>query len=136
MPAAFRIAAAALLLLIPACQTAAPPPPPPAPSSPPPAPKLYQQEGEASWYGAKHQGRKTASGDTFDKNELTAAHRTLPFGARLRVTNLENGRTVDVVVTDRGPFVEDRLIDLSEAAARRLGFAKDGVERVRIEELP
>jgi rare lipoprotein A len=138
-----RAVAAASLLAASACETVAPPPPappPPAPVAPappsPPEPRRYQDEGNASWYGAKHHGEKTASGAAFDKNALTAAHRTLPFDTRLRVTNLENGRTVEVVVNDRGPYVDGRLIDLSEAAARKLGFTEDGVVRVRIEELP
>lgn len=99
-----------------------------------PIPVNYRARGEASWYGAWHQGRKTASGDAFDKNELTAAHRFLQFGSRLRVTNLQNGRCVEVVVSDRGPYIEGRIIDLSEAAARRLGMLEEGVAPVRIEE--
>jgi rare lipoprotein A len=128
------------LLASSACETT-PPPSPPVAVQPPPAAlaperKLYRQEGRASWYGDVHHGRKTASGDAFDKNAFTAAHRTLPFRSRLRVTNLENGRTVEVVVNDRGPYVRGRLIDLSEAAARALGFGPDGVALVRIEEAP
>lgn len=130
------------ILVVSACETAAPPAPSPAPTvvapapAPPPEPRLYSEEGRASWYGINHHGKKTASGQPFDKNALTAAHRTLPLDTRLRVTNLENGRSVEVVVNDRGPFVDGRLIDVSEAAARALGFAKDGVARVRVEELP
>ena len=88
--------------------------------------------GNASWYGKPHQGRKTASGESFDMNALTAAHRTLPFGTRVQVTNLRNGRTVEVRINDRGPQVPDRIIDLSYAAARALGAVGDGVFRVRI----
>ena len=127
------------LLGVAACQAAPPPPPPTPPAAtqhpPAPEPQLYRQEGRASWYGDAHHGRETASGDRFDKNALTAAHRTLPLGSRVRVTNLENERTVEVVVNDRGPFINDRLIDLSEAAARALGFAQDGLARVRVEAL-
>ncbi len=72
-------------------------------------------------------GRKTASGEPFDPKALTMAHRTLPFGTRVRVTNLENQRSVEVVVNDRGPFVSGRIADLSEAAARRIGMVADGV---------
>lgn len=91
--------------------------------------------GEASFYGPGFHGRTTASGGRFDQHELTAAHRTLEFGSRLRVTNLANGRTVVVTVTDRGPYVRGRVIDLSVKAARVLGFLDDGVARVRLERL-
>jgi rare lipoprotein A len=89
-------------------------------------------EGDASYYGAALRGRLTASGERFDPAELTAAHRTLPFGTCLRVTNLENRRSVEVRVNDRGPFVKGRIVDLSEAAARRLEFVREGVARVRL----
>jgi rare lipoprotein A len=78
-------------------------------------------------YGDELSGRKTASGEPFDPAALTMAHRSLPFGTRVRVTNLENQRSVEVVVNDRGPFVSGRIADLSEAAARRLGMISDGV---------
>ena len=78
-------------------------------------------------YGNEFAGRKTASGELFDPTALTMAHRTLPFGTRVRVTNLENQRSVEVVVNDRGPFVAGRIADLSEAAARRIGMVADGV---------
>lgn len=102
----------------------------PAPSAPrPPAarPSAFEQTGEASWYGRQHHGKRTASGETYDMHKLTAAHRTLPLGTRVRVTNLDNGRTVDVRINDRGPFVASRVLDLSYAAARRLGAVGDGV---------
>src|SRR5687767_1435960 len=76
--------------------------------------------GIASYYGSAHQGRKTASGERFDMNKLTAAHRTLPFGQKVRVTNLGNQRSVIVRINDRGPFVRGRIIDLSQAAAQEL----------------
>src|SRR5207244_1216527 len=82
----------------------------------------------ASWYGPGFQGRKTASGERFDQNKMTAASRTLPFGTRLNVKNLSNGRTCTVVINDRGPYVRGRGIDLSHEAARRLGIG--GVARV------
>ena len=88
--------------------------------------------GQASWYGDPHHGRATASGEIFDKTKLTAAHRSLPLGARVLVTNLENGRSVEVRINDRGPFVNGRLIDLSEAAARSLGGVGTGLMRVRL----
>ena len=88
--------------------------------------------GLASWYGQRHQGHATASGEIYDTNKLTAAHRTLPFGTRLRVTNVENGRSVVVRVNDRGPWVKDRVLDVSMAAARALGMIGDGVARVEI----
>jgi rare lipoprotein A len=92
-----------------------------------------RQAGLASWYGPGLHGRRTASGTVHTGAALTAAHRSLPFGTRVRVTNLENGRAVVVVVDDRGPFVRGRVIDLSLAAARRLGMVRDGVVPVRLE---
>ena len=88
--------------------------------------------GNASWYGKAHQGRATASGEPFDMNALTAAHRTLPLGTRVLVTNIKNGRSVEVRINDRGPQIPDRIIDLSYAAARALDAVGDGVFRVRI----
>jgi rare lipoprotein A len=89
-------------------------------------------DGLASWYGEQHQGLKTASGETFDKNQLTAAHRTLPFGTRLRVTNVENGKSVVVRVNDRGPHVPGRVLDLSYRAAQAIGMTDAGVARVEV----
>jgi rare lipoprotein A len=88
--------------------------------------------GVASWYGQRHQGHATASGEIFDMNKLTAAHRTMPFGTRLRVTNVDNGRSVVVRVNDRGPWVNDRVLDVSLAAAKTLGMTGDGVTKVEI----
>lgn len=87
----------------------------------------------ASWYGPKFHGRKTASGEIFDMYKFTAAHKTLPFGTRLRVTNPENGRSVVVKINDRGPFVRGRDIDLSYAAARKIGLLQKGTSRVYVE---
>lgn len=89
-------------------------------------------EGLASYYGAELQGRPTANGERFDKEKLTAAHRTLPFGTCVVVTAVQSGRAVTVRVNDRGPYVGGRIIDLSEAAARELGFIDAGVARVRL----
>jgi rare lipoprotein A len=89
--------------------------------------------GLASWYGRRFHGRPTASGHPFDMAGLTAAHLTLPFGTRVRVTNLANGRSVVVTINDRGPYVKPRIIDLSRAAAERLGFLDDGVTKVRLD---
>ncbi|MBN1355204.1 septal ring lytic transglycosylase RlpA family protein [bacterium] len=89
--------------------------------------------GTASWYGKEFHGRKTASGERFNMYDLTAAHRTLPFGTKVRVTNLDNNRSVVVTINDRGPFVKNRIIDLSYGAARKLGFVKQGLARVRIQ---
>jgi len=89
--------------------------------------------GHASWYGPAFHGKKTASGEDFDQNELTAAHRTLPLGSRVRVTNLTNDKSVNVEINDRGPYVGGRIIDLSRAAAKALGMLEDGLARVRIE---
>ena len=102
-------------------------PPPAAPPSSGDAAAGTQQRGRISLYGNEFAGKKTASGEPFDPEALTMAHRTLPFGTRVRVTNLENERGVEVVVNDRGPFVAGRIADLSLAAARRLGMIADGV---------
>lgn len=92
----------------------------------------WEQTGLASWYGEPFHGRITASGERYDQEGLTAAHRTLPFGTWVRVENLANGRTVRVRITDRGPFVEGRIIDLSRAAARSLELIGVGTGRVRV----
>lgn len=89
----------------------------------------------ASWYGPRFQGRTTASGERFDMNGLTAAHRTLPLGTQVRVRNLENGRSVVVRINDRGPYVKGRGIDLSYAAARELRMVEDGEAPVEITEV-
>ena len=108
-----------------------------APSQPPPGPVVrptgFSQNGLASWYGNAHAGHKTASGELFDPNAMTAAHRTLPLGTKVRVTNVENGRTVTVRINDRGPVDPSRIIDLSRAAADALGFRASGIARVRLE---
>ena len=88
--------------------------------------------GTASYYGEGYEGRQTASGETFDKNELTAAHRFLPFGTLVNVTNLENERNVELRINDRGPFVRGRIIDVSERAAKLLGFINQGTVKVHI----
>jgi rare lipoprotein A len=92
----------------------------------------YEQTGAASWYGAQFHGQRTASGETFDQNALTAAHPTLPIPSLVQVTNLDNGREVIVRVNDRGPFVGGRLIDLSRAAAQALDFETAGHARVHV----
>jgi rare lipoprotein A len=89
------------------------------------------QTGLASWYGAKHHGKRTASGERFDQTKLTAAHPTLPWGSIVKVTSLANGKSVKVRINDRGPFIKDRIIDLSRAAARTLGMA--GLMQVQLE---
>lgn len=94
---------------------------------------LLSKEGKASYYHDKFHGRMTASGTIFNQNEMTCAHKTLPFGTKLEVTNLSNNKTVVVTVTDRGPFIEGRHIDLSYAAAEKLGFINKGVQRVNFE---
>jgi peptidoglycan lytic transglycosylase len=94
------------------------------------------ETGQASWYGQPHYGRATASGEIFDMYALTAAHRTLPFGTRLLVTNLQNDRTVEVRVNDRGPWVSGRILDVSYAAARALDAVAAGVFPVRLRVLP
>lgn len=93
----------------------------------------WSQEGVASWYGPRFHGRSTASGESFDMEAMTAAHPTLPLGTRVRVTVLETGRRTVLRVNDRGPFVDDRILDVSRAAARMLGFLQEGTARVRVE---
>lgn len=89
--------------------------------------------GTASYYGSKFHGKRTASGKRFNMHGLTAAHRTLPFGTRIKVTNLRNQKSVVVTITDRGPFAHGRILDLSFEAARRIGMIKTGTAKVRIE---
>lgn len=91
--------------------------------------------GSASWYGGKFHGRTTANGERYDMNELTAAHKTLPFGTKVRVTNERNGKAVVVRINDRGPFVGKRVIDLSRGAAQAVGMINQGVARVKLEVL-
>jgi rare lipoprotein A len=110
--------------------TTAPPAPEPKASQPGPS-----QTGFASWYGPGFHGKLTASGRTYDQHDLTAAHRTLPLGTRVRVTNLSNGKSTEVTIIDRGPFAKDRIIDLSHTAAQELGMIEKGTARVRIEVL-
>jgi len=92
----------------------------------------HGQIGLASWYGRPYHGRTTASGETYDMNAMTAAHRTLPFGTRVLVTNLENGKFVKLTINDRGPFIKGRIIDVSRKGARVLGFEKQGLTRVQV----
>jgi peptidoglycan lytic transglycosylase len=94
---------------------------------------VVEQVGEASWYGKFHQGRKTANGERFDQKKLTAAHPTLPLGIEAKVTNLETGKSVDVIINDRGPYVKGRDLDLSKAAAQKIGVTEDGTAPVKIE---
>lgn len=107
----------------------------PRPAVKPSATVVQVFTGEASWYGSRFDGRTTASGEPFDMDDLTAAHRTLPFGTRVRVTNEANGRSVIVRVNDRGPFAGARIIDLSRKAAETIGLKARGVGRVRLEVL-
>lgn len=93
------------------------------------------QVGRASWYGPGHEGKKTASGERFTAAAMTAAHPSLPFGTRVRVTNLQNGKSVVVRVNDRGPFGGGKIIDVSHAAANALGITPKGVATVRVEPL-
>ena len=93
----------------------------------------HNLNGTASWYGPGFHGKKTASGEIYDQTKLTAAHKTLPLGTKARVTNLDNGSTVEVEINDRGPFVEGRIIDLSRAAAGALGFVESGTAPVEVE---
>jgi peptidoglycan lytic transglycosylase len=95
--------------------------------------EVVSELGLASWYGEECQGNPTASGEVFDMNGLTAAHRSLPLGTKIKVTNLRNNRSLVVKVNDRGPFIQSRFLDLSMAAAKKLGFFGAGVAKVRAE---
>lgn len=92
----------------------------------------YTEEGKASYYSPKLQGRKMANGDPYRKGKLTAAHKTLPFGTKVKVTNLQTNKAVKVKITDRGPFVKGRIVDLSEAAAKKIGSVQAGVVPVKV----
>ncbi|MBT5570502.1 MAG: septal ring lytic transglycosylase RlpA family protein [Alphaproteobacteria bacterium] len=96
----------------------------------------YSETGIASWYGPNFHGKKTANGETYNQNDLTAAHRTLPMPSAVRVTNLENGRSIVLRINDRGPFARGRIIDVSRQGAQLLGFQKNGVAKVRVDVLP
>ena len=158
----FRLSLMLLVASLAGCATHAPsappqaaaafqPPPPPLPAPPqqqavvtqkqppavPPLPSaaspFFTQTGLASFYGRAHAGKRTASGERFDHRDLTAAHPSLAFGTKLRVTNLSNGRAVTVEVTDRGPHVKKRIVDISLAAAQELHMQHKGITRVKIE---
>ena len=118
--------ALALVLLLAGCSTR-----PPLARTP-----VYEAVGTASYYARKFQGRRTASGERYDMHMLTAAHPVLAFGTRVEVTNLANGRRVEVRINDRGPFAKGRIIDLSYAAARQIGMLRKGVTKVRVRVLP
>ena len=94
---------------------------------------VIEQTGEASSYGQEFQGKTTAAGEKFDKNDLTAAHPTLPLGTKAKVTNLKTGKSVDVRINDRGPYVKGRDIDVSQGAAKKLDMTKSGIAPVKIE---
>jgi peptidoglycan lytic transglycosylase len=104
-------------------------------SVPPPLEPRVTQTGIASWYGPGFHGKITASGTIYDQHGLTAAHKTLPLGTRILVTNLNNGKSTEVTISDRGPFAKDRILDLSYAAAQALGMLGEGTIPVRIEVL-
>lgn len=116
------LAAAAVALCLSSCATTAPGF----------GDKGYTEEGKASYYGRKFQGRKMANGERYRRNKLTAAHKKLPFGTQVEVTNLQNNKSVRVEITDRGPFVRGRIVDLSEAAAKRVNMINTGVAPVRL----
>ena len=112
------------------------PGPPPQQQQPPQPQPSKVLTGTASWYGENHHGKLNANGERFDMNAMTAAHRTLPFGTRLRVVNLNNDREVEVRINDRGPFVPGRILDLSYGAARAVGALGAGTFPVRATVLP
>jgi rare lipoprotein A len=120
----------------PSAETAKNPAPTPRPKTPvAPAASGYTEEGNASWYGKPFNGRRASNGEIYDMYKLTAAHRTLPFDTMVRITNLNNGKSTTVRITDRGPFVDNRIIDLSLAAAREIESVGPGVVPVRLEVL-
>lgn len=121
-----------LALLVSGCAERAPAPTPPEPR-PTQQDKSFSQQGKASFYARMHHGKRTANGERHDQNALVAAHRSLPFGTQVRVTNLSNGKQVVVRINDRGPFVRGRIIDLSRTAAERIGMIDQGIIGVRIE---
>jgi len=122
-PSAWLVLALGLLPLLGCAATA------PRPSEP----VAGAEVGFASYYAASFEGRPTASGERYERAAMTAAHRTLAFGTRVRVTRLDDGRSVEVRINDRGPFVSGRIVDLSESAARELGLLREGTARVRVE---
>ena len=134
-----RIAAVCLLLglVLTGCRhkksARVPPPPASVPKAGIPAPIGHTETGVASWYGHPYHGRAAANGEIYDMEKMTAAHRTLPFNTWVRVYDLDNNKTAEVRIFDRGPFVEGRIIDLSHAAAREIEMIGPGVARVRIE---
>ena len=109
---------------------------PPTPEIPAPLQPTMMETGLASWYGPKFHGKRTASGEVFNQEKFTAAHRTLPWGSRVKVTNLDNGKSVAVRINDRGPYGKGRIIDVSRAAARALGMVGRGLITVQVEWLP
>jgi rare lipoprotein A (peptidoglycan hydrolase) len=111
-------------------------PPPQAKTTTPAGQPTITQVGTASWYGPGFHGRATASGETFNQHALTAAHRTLPLGTEATVTNLATGQSVQVKINDRGPYVPGRHLDLSQAAAKKIGLTRKGVAKVKIEAKP
>jgi len=121
-----------LALFLTACAT---PPPAPVPIVQKKAPEkpIFTEVGAASWYGKSHEGKRTADGERYDIHEMTAAHRSLPFGTIVRVENESTGRTVKVRINDRGPYEKGRIVDLSSAAGRKLGIRDDGVATVRLQ---
>lgn len=103
------------------------------PAEPPAEPATYTETGKASFYADEHASEKTASGELYNPDLKTAAHRTIPLGSKIKVTNVDNGKSVDVTVNDRGPFVKGRIVDLSKSAFSSIGSLSSGVISVRIE---
>ena len=114
-----------LLILLAACGGTTPPPMTSVSEN-------WSERGIASWYGPGFDGKRTASGEVYDMEDLTAAHKRLPFGTHVQVENLDNGLRTEVRINDRGPFVDDRIIDLSRAAARELDMIDEGIAQVRV----
>lgn len=134
----FRATVLLIALVVPGCdsnRSSQPDAQQPKSSAAPLPPKaLHKEVGEASWYGPGFHGRETASGETFDQKKMTAAHPSLPMGTKATVTNLDNGKKVEVIINDRGPAAkEDRAIDLSSGAANKLDMKQDGTTQVKVE---
>jgi len=123
-----------LLSFLLSCAPARQPPSPPSPAST--KGQIYHEVGYASWYGKEFHGRRTSSGEVYDMHALTAAHRTLPLGTVVQVTNSANGRSVQVRINDRGPFVANRILDLSYRAAQEIDMAEKGLAWIRLEAWP
>ena len=130
-----RIVVLLAAVVVSGCALAPTPPEPPEPPLECAEVSRYSEEGTASWYGDSHHGKTTANGERFDMHAMTAAHRRLPMGTEVKVTNLRNSREATLRINDRGPYARGRILDVSRKGAEQLGFTDAGIARVRIETL-